>query len=107
MSIKPKKAVFQIRIDPDLLALFQEQCAARLHVTSQVVRQLISNQSELWFRQEVIREKERLGMAAKRPLSPPDGLVGVVPSLVAKTASEASDALQKARAKRERKRAKR
>jgi hypothetical protein len=51
MAIKPKTDTFQIRIDPELLELFRQQCADRDLVPSALIRQFIKNQSEHWAKQ--------------------------------------------------------
>lgn len=79
MSLKPKSAVLQIRLDPDLLELFQAQCADRHYTVSDVIRRMIIGRSEAWTldaKKASDRENKARGLnpygAAHTGPTPPD-----------------------------------
>lgn len=102
MLIKPKTAAFQIRIDPDLLGRFQDGCAKRYYVASDVVRRFMINQVDQW-------EKADLKAAQ---IAPDGSRIASIPSAATilatshKTAPEPSEKLRLANEKRARKRGK-
>lgn len=65
MALKPKTAVLQIRLDPELLSLFQQQCTDRAYTTSEVVRRLIIGRSNDWSKADARSEEERLNRLSR------------------------------------------
>jgi len=53
MGLKPKTALLQVRIDPDLLAEFQRLCAENLYTPSDMARRLIHHQTTQWQKREL------------------------------------------------------
>jgi len=56
MALKPKSAVFQVRIDPDLYARFQALCEAKNMTVSDFVRRSILSHVEQFEHRNEQRE---------------------------------------------------
>jgi hypothetical protein len=70
MALKPKTALLQVRMDPDLLAEFQRLCAENLYTPSDMARRLIHHQTTQWQKREIGEAEYASRKALKAAASP-------------------------------------
>lgn len=70
MALKPKTALLQVRMDPDLLAEFQRLCAENLYTPSDMARRLIHHQTTQWQKREIGEIEYAARKARKAAASP-------------------------------------
>lgn len=70
MALKPKTALLQIRMDPDLLAEFQRLCAANLYTPSDMARRLIHQHTTYWQKRELSAARYAAAKAKQEAMSP-------------------------------------
>jgi len=70
MALKPKTALLQVRMDPDLLAEFQRLCAENLYTPSDMARRLIHHQTTQWQKREIGQAEYAARKARKEAMSP-------------------------------------
>lgn len=70
MALKPKTALLQVRIDPDLLEEFRRMCAEDDYTASDMARRLIHHQVVAWQKREKSRLEYAITKAQRADMSP-------------------------------------